>query len=98
VEQALPGHAQAVMVLWDALLARSEQGSLAQINLLEAVLASGTPAVVVAASSPFDLDLLPAGQPALASFGGLDYQIEALAEALLAQSLPPGRQPAPINR
>lgn len=98
VQVALPSYPQAVIVLWDALLARSQQGNLSQVNLLEAALASGTPLVVVAASSPFDLSLLPAGQPALATFGGLDYQVEALAEALLAGALPTGKMPVEVRR
>jgi beta-N-acetylhexosaminidase len=98
VQAALPGYPQAVFVLWDALLARSEQGNLAQVNLLEAVLSGEVPAVVVAAGSPFDLSLLPAGQPALATFGGLDVQVEALAEALLAERLPTGEMPVNLGR
>jgi beta-N-acetylhexosaminidase len=96
--QTLPGYSQAVIVLWDALLARSQEGDLTQVNLLEAAFSSGTPLVIVAAGSPFDLELLPDDQPALATFGGLETQMEALTEALLAEMLPAGQMPVVLSR
>jgi beta-N-acetylhexosaminidase len=93
IQQALPENSQTVIVLWDARLQQAETGNFSQRNLVQAVLEGGLPAVFVAANSPYDLSMLPADQPALATFGGLNYQVEILAQTLLSGVLPAGKLP-----
>jgi beta-N-acetylhexosaminidase len=97
VQQALPAYPQAVVVLWDGLLQQSQAGNLSQRNLVDSVLSSGVPVVFVAANSPFDLNMIPTDRPSLAIFGGLEYQVEILAEALLEDVLPSGKMPISIS-
>lgn len=91
--QAAPGYSQVVVVLYDARLRLANQGEHAQINLLEALLRSGIPLLVVAGSSPYDLALLPPGQAGLATFGLLDIQVDALANVLTGVAQPVGIMP-----
>jgi beta-N-acetylhexosaminidase len=97
VQQVLPAYPQAVVVMWDGLLQQSQAGNLSQRNLVDSVLSSGVPVVFVAANSPFDLKMIPTDQPSLAIFGGLEYQVEILAEALLTDVLPSGKMPVSIS-
>jgi beta-N-acetylhexosaminidase len=98
VLRAISSFPQAIIVTWNARLRQAGQGETSQINLLNAMLTSGTPVIVVAGDSPFDLSLVGPNQPALATFGALQVQIEALAAALLANSMPPGVMPVNITR
>lgn len=97
VGRAIGAYPLAVVVTWNALLHQANLGDASQVSLLKAVLSSGTPTIVVAGDSPFDLELVGSNQPALATFGGLPEQIEALAAALLAKAAPPGVMPVNIT-
>lgn len=92
VQRALPQYPLAVLVTWDARLAQ-RRGSPAQANLAAMMAAGSTPLLLVAGSSPYDLSLAPPGRPALATYGGLEVQLEALADALLAPAPPTGTLP-----
>ncbi len=81
-----------IFMTWDARLEQA-RGFPGQMNLLNALLAGGRPLILAAGSSPYDLGLLPPDGVGVAIYGGLDEQVEALAAALMAEQLPPGRTP-----
>ena len=83
---------------YDARLRLVNQGDGAQRDLVNALVGGGIPLVVVVASSPYDLELLPAGQPALATFGILDIQMDALANILLGRAAAVGILPVEIKK
>lgn len=87
---ALRNYPLAVMVTWDARL-KQEGGNSSQVEFVQALSRSGKPFILVAGNSPYDLTLT--NGKGLALFGGLSYQIEALAEAFLAPTAPPGILP-----
>lgn len=95
VQRALPQYPLAVLVAWDARLAQ-RRGNPAQANLAAIIAASSTPLILVAGSSPYDLSLAPPGRPALATYGGLEVQLEALADALLSPTPPTGTLPVTL--
>jgi hypothetical protein len=72
----------------DALLNRERTGATAQLDFIQTANQTGVPLIVIAANSPYDLTLLPGDQPALATFGEVEVQIEALVDALLSSELP----------
>lgn len=96
--QALSGYPLAVVVTWNARLYEGQWGSRAQADLLRAFQSSGKPVILVAGESPFDLAYVKPGGAGLAMYGGLDYQVEALAAALLAPAAPPGKLPVPLGQ
>jgi beta-N-acetylhexosaminidase len=87
-----PGEA-VIAVTWNAGLRLSYSQDGYQDRMVQAVAATGNPAVYVAAGLPYDLSLYPPGAPAMATYGLLDIQLKALVEALLAESPPPGVLP-----
>ncbi len=82
-----------IVVTWNAGLRLSYSQDGSQQRMIQAVAATGNPAVYVAAGLPYDLSLYPPGTPALATYGVVDSQIRALVEALQADSPPPGTLP-----
>jgi hypothetical protein len=68
-----------------------------QSMMVQDVYAAGIPMVLVASSLPYDLKLAPPRQPALATFGDIPVQIQALAEALVADTAPTGVLPVEIK-
>lgn len=103
VLQVLPMYPKVLLVTYDARLRLVNQADPAQKKLLEAVLGNNlvltrqVSAIVVAASSPYDLALLPPGQPGLAIFGVLDIQIEALVNTLMGDLTPSGIMPVMVS-
>lgn len=101
--QVLPMYPTILLVTYDARLRLVNQADATQKNLLEAVLGSNlvltqqVKAVVVAASSPYDLAFLPSGQTGLAIFGVLDIQIEALVNVLMGAISPTGVMPVLVG-
>lgn len=97
IQEAALGQIQdyplALLVTWDARLRQLHEGDGSQVTLIQALSASGVPVVYVAASSPYDLGLFPAGRPAFTTYGGLEAQVVALVEALLNAQPPPGGLP-----
>ncbi len=96
VQKALPNYPQAIVVTYNAWLRQQTLGDHSQVGLLNAVMSSGIPTIVVAVASPYDLQLISAAQPGLATFGGLEVQVNALVVALLADTLPTGKMPVTI--
>ena len=96
--QVLPSYSVVILVTYDARLRLVNQGDGAQRDLVNALVGGGIPLVVVVASSPYDLELLPAGQPALATFGILDIQMDALANILLGRAAAVGILPVEIKK
>jgi hypothetical protein len=95
---ALQRYPQAVIVTWDALLYQAQRGNPAQVDMVRAFQSSGKPVLLAAAGSPFDLALLLPAGAGLAAYGGLEVQVEALADALLSSTAPEGTLPAPLGR
>jgi hypothetical protein len=95
--QALANYPLGIVVTWDAVLDQGQGGGAAQMRMAQALQGSGKPVILVAASSPYDLALVPPGGVGLAMYGALDYQIEALVDALFAQVLPTGKLPVAIT-
>jgi beta-N-acetylhexosaminidase len=85
-----------VFVTWDAALADA-RGDTSQVRLLNALLDTGKPLILVAGSSPYDLGLDTETGVGVAMFGGLDVQVEALAQALTSPTLPGGVMPVRVR-
>jgi beta-N-acetylhexosaminidase len=98
LQRAMPGYPHIVLVTYDAWLRQQTMGDRSQVNLLNSLISSNVPLTLVAIASPYDLKLVSATQPALATYGSLDVQVEALVDALLADSLPSGKLPVPLAR
>jgi beta-N-acetylhexosaminidase len=73
-------------------------GSPGQIELVNALLATGKPVVVAAVGTPYDVAYLPAAPTFIAS---LDYQpvsLDALAQALFGEIDPSGKLPVTVRQ
>ncbi len=97
VLEALPQAQVVIMATWDARRQAEMANRDAQIQLLQALYASGKRIILVVGDLPYDLTLAPAGQPALVPFGNTPLQMEALVDALLADQPPPGVLPVKLK-
>jgi beta-N-acetylhexosaminidase len=73
-------------------------GSPGQIELVNALLATGKPVIVAAVGTPYDVAYLPAAPTFITS---LDYQpvsLDALVQALFGEINPSGRLPVTVRR
>ncbi len=68
----------------------------AQLELVEAVAATGTPVVAVALRGPWDVAAYPATVTALATYSILPGSLEALAAVLAGEAEAPGRLPVAV--
>jgi beta-N-acetylhexosaminidase len=68
-----------------------------QYRLVETLLATGTPLVVVSLRLPYDLDHLPAVSTYLAAYDDRAPTLLALADALFGERTPTGHLPVPIG-
>jgi beta-N-acetylhexosaminidase len=68
-----------------------------QPRLVEALLATGTPLVVVSLRLPYDLNHLPAVTTYLAAYDDRAPTLLALADALFGERTPTGHLPVPIG-
>jgi beta-N-acetylhexosaminidase len=78
---------------WDTSLTdpgRSQQ------RLVEALLATGRPVVVVAVREPYDLAYFSQADTCLATFGYTQPAMESLARVLLGERAPRGRLPVAV--
>ncbi|WP_245765485.1 glycoside hydrolase family 3 protein [Nonomuraea jiangxiensis] len=71
-------------------------GSAAQRNLVNALLATGKPVVVVAARNPYDIASLPGAPTYLATYSWERPAMEATARVLFGRTKPSGRLPVTI--
>jgi beta-N-acetylhexosaminidase len=69
----------------------------AQIRLVEAIVATGTPVVAVALRGPWDVADYPLGVTALATYSILPASLEALAAVLAGVAEAPGRLPVAVE-
>jgi beta-N-acetylhexosaminidase len=90
--QALANYPVGIVVTLDA----SQPGGGAQAAMARALQSGNKPVILVAAGSPYDLSLVQPGGVGLATYGALDYQIDALVEALFAPTLPAGKLPVAL--
>jgi beta-N-acetylhexosaminidase len=67
-----------------------------QPALVEALLGSGTPVIVVAMRMPYDLQVFPAAPTYLCSYSLLEPSMEAVAQLLFGEIAPAGRLPVSI--
>lgn len=88
---ALANYPLGIVVTWDARIYQGQWGNPAQVNLVDALTNSGSPVILVAGNSPYDLTL--ARGVGVAMYGGLSYQVEALVNALLSDTSPAGSLP-----
>ncbi|MDY7088369.1 MAG: glycoside hydrolase family 3 N-terminal domain-containing protein [Actinomycetota bacterium] len=68
-----------------------------QVKLVEALLATGKPIVVVAVGTPYDLASFPSAKTFVAAYGYQPPTIAALAAVLQGRSTAPGRLPVTIE-
>ncbi len=92
---ALANYPLGIVVTWDARIYQGLWGNPAQVNLVNALSTAGVPLILVAGNSPYDLTL--ARGAGLAIYGGLNYQVEALVNALLTDTAPSGSLPVPLR-
>jgi beta-N-acetylhexosaminidase len=68
----------------------------AQLRLLEAVAATGTPTVAVAMRGPWDVAAYPANVTSLATYSILPGSLDALAAVLAGEAQASGRLPVKL--
>jgi beta-N-acetylhexosaminidase len=68
-----------------------------QLQLVEAVAATGVPTIAVAMRGPWDVASYPASATAIATYGILPSLLEALAAALAGEASMPGRLPVAVG-
>jgi beta-N-acetylhexosaminidase len=88
---AAEGSALVIIGTYDAQLYPGQRG------LVEALLATGTPLVVVSLRLPYDLNHLPAVTTYLAAYDDRAPTLLALADALFGERAPTGYLPVPIG-
>jgi beta-N-acetylhexosaminidase len=93
----VPNYPLVIVATWDARLDASYRKNSMQEIMVDELYSSGVPVIFVALGSVYDLKLARPGQPAIATFGEIPYQIEALADALFASDPPPGVLPVQIK-
>jgi beta-N-acetylhexosaminidase len=69
----------------------------AQLDLVEAIAATGTPVVAIAMRGPWDVAAYPPGVTALATYSILPGSLEALAAVLAGEAEAPGRLPVVVT-
>jgi beta-N-acetylhexosaminidase len=67
--------------------------STAQLSLVEAVAATGTPTIAIAMRGPWDVAAYPAGVTALATYSILPGSLDALAAVITGEAAAPGKLP-----
>lgn len=77
-----------VVVTWDASLRHAQYGEVAQETLVNALLATGKPVVVIFGQLPYDRERLPEAPVQIASYGDGEGQIAGMVERLLVDSGP----------
>ncbi len=73
-------------------------GCASQLDLVDAVAATGTPTIAVAMRGPWDVAAYPAGVTALATYSILPGSLDALAAVLAGDAEAPGRCRSPRPR
>jgi beta-N-acetylhexosaminidase len=68
----------------------------AQLDLVEAIAATGTPVIAVALRGPWDVVAYPPGVTALATYSILPASLDALAAVLAGEAEAPGRLPVAV--
>jgi beta-N-acetylhexosaminidase len=68
-----------------------------QIDLVEAVVATGTPTIAVAMRGPWDVAAYPGSATALATYSILPGSLDALAAVLAGEASAPGRLPVAVS-
>ena len=69
----------------------------AQLDLVEAIAATGTPVVAVAMRGPWDVAAYPPGVTALATYSILPASLDALAAVLAGEAEAPGKLPVAVS-
>jgi beta-N-acetylhexosaminidase len=84
-----------VVLTWQSHLNHLLYNDNFQINLVNNLLATGRPVVVVALKSPVDILDFPSAPTYLMTFGTTDGQLQAMADILVGEAEAVGRNPLP---
>ncbi len=84
-----------IVLTWQSHLNRLLYGDSFQPTLVNNLLATGQPVVVVALKSPVDILDFPSAPTYLMTFGTTSGQIQALADILVGNAQPTGQNPLP---
>jgi beta-N-acetylhexosaminidase len=97
--QSLPAQAASydlvLVFTWEAHLNRLRYGDNFQAELVNKLLSTGTPVVVIALKSPTDLLEFPHAPTFLATFGTTAGQIQGVVDILVGKTGPTGSNPLP---
>jgi beta-N-acetylhexosaminidase len=97
--ESLPNHAIGydliLMLTWESHLNQFRYTDVWQMKLVEALIATGKPMIVVALKSPTDILDFPEITTYLTTFGTTRGQLQALADALVGDYTPSAQSPLP---
>jgi beta-N-acetylhexosaminidase len=94
IAQAVTAAGHSALVVADTFNAWEDPG---QLQLVNALIASGTPVVVAAVGTPYDVAYLPGAQTFLTSYGYQPTSLKALVRVMLGKLSPNGRLPVTIT-
>jgi beta-N-acetylhexosaminidase len=89
------GYDLILMLTWESHLNQFRYNDLWQVNLVQAMMLTGKPMIVVALKSPTDILDFPRITTYLSTFGTTSGQLQALADALVGDYTPSAQSPLP---
>ena len=89
------GYDLILMLTWESHLNQFRYNDEWQMRLVEALIATGKPMIVVALKSPTDIIDFPEITTYLTTFGTTRGQLQALADALVGEYIPSAQSPLP---
>ncbi|HEY42613.1 MAG TPA: glycoside hydrolase family 3 protein [Anaerolineae bacterium] len=89
------GYDLILMLTWESHLNQFRYDDLWQVNLVEALLLTGKPMIVVALKSPTDILDFPRITTYMSTYGTTSGQLQALADALVGDYTPSAQSPLP---
>jgi beta-N-acetylhexosaminidase len=97
--ESLPNQARGydiiLMLTWESHLNQFRYNDVWQVRLVEALIATGKPLIVVALKSPTDILDFPEITTYLTTFGTTRGQLQALADVLVGDYIPSAQSPLP---
>jgi beta-N-acetylhexosaminidase len=89
------GYDLILMLTWESHLNQFRYNDVWQMKLVEALIATGKPMIVIALKSPTDILDFPEITTYLTTFGTTRGQLQALADALVGEHIPSAQSPLP---